>query len=143
MTISSVTRIGAFLPGMAAVVMTTSEFAITLVIIFSQQATSITMGNEARIITKATFVAQERMAGLITQKRLHIGEEEGEVQDAIPPLKWKEIVEESAIEGMKKITVLVLWKEGDRDRDLRSRALWRRLGLGLDAVVLICGCVLG
>ena len=30
--------------------------AITLVIIFSQQAISINMGNEARIITKATLV---------------------------------------------------------------------------------------
>ena len=93
--------------------------AITLVIIFSQQAVSLNMGNEARIITKATFVAQERMAGLITQKRLPIGEEEGEVQEAIPPLKWKQIVEESETEGMQKITVLVLWTEGDRDRDVR------------------------
>jgi general secretion pathway protein I len=93
--------------------------AITLVIIFSQQAASITMGNEARIITKATFVAQERIAGLIAQERLPIGEEEGEVPEAIPPLKWKQMVEESATEGMKKITVLILWKEGDRDRDLR------------------------
>jgi general secretion pathway protein I len=93
--------------------------AITLVIIFSQQAASITVGNEARIITKATFVAQERMAGLITQDRLPIGEAEGEVPEAIPPLKWKAIVEESATEGMKKITVIVLWKEGDRERDVR------------------------
>ena len=93
--------------------------AITLVVIFSQQATSIKVGNEARIITKATFVAQERMAGLITQKRLPIGEEEGEVAEAIPPLKWKHIVDESETEGMKKITVLVLWKEGGRERDVR------------------------
>jgi general secretion pathway protein I len=93
--------------------------AITLVVIFSQQATSITMGNEARIITRATFLAQERMAGLITQKRLAIGEEEGEVQEAIPPLKWKQIVEESATEGLHRLTVLVQWKEGDRERDLR------------------------
>lgn len=93
--------------------------AITLVVIFSNQATSINVGNEARIITKATFVAQERMAGLITRKRLPIGEEEGEVPESIPPLKWKQIVEESETEGMQKITVLVLWKEGDRDRDVR------------------------
>ena len=93
--------------------------AITLVVIFSQQATSIKVGNEARITTKATFVAQERMAGLITQRRLPIGEEEGEVAEAIPPLKWKEIVEESATEGMKRVTVLVQWKERGRERDLR------------------------
>ena len=93
--------------------------AITLVIIFSQQATSINVGNEARIITKATLLAQERMSWIIAQKRLPIGEEEGEMQEAIPPLKWKQIVEESETEGMQKITVLVLWKEGDRERDLR------------------------
>jgi general secretion pathway protein I len=93
--------------------------AITLVIIFSQQATSINWGNEARIITKATFMAQERMTGVLVQDRLPIGDEEGEVQEAIPPLKWKTMVEESATEGMNKVTVLVLWKEGDRERDLR------------------------
>ena len=59
------------------------------------------------------------MSWIIAQKRLPIGEEEGEMQEAIPPLKWKQIVEESETEGMQKITVLVLWKEGDRERDLR------------------------
>jgi general secretion pathway protein I len=93
--------------------------AITLVIIFSQQAISINMGNEARIITKATLVARERMAGLITQERLPIGEEEGKVQEAIPPMKWKQMVEESSTEGMKKITVLIQWQDGDRERDVR------------------------
>ena len=93
--------------------------AITLVVIFSQQAISLNVGSEARIITKATFVAQERMAELITRKRFPIGEEEGEVPEAIPPLNWKQIFEESETEGMQKITVLVLWKEGDRDRYVR------------------------
>lgn len=93
--------------------------AITLVIIFSQQATSINVGSEARIITKATLLAQERMSWIIVQKRLPIGEEEGEMQEAIPPLKWKQIVEESATEGLYRITVLVQWKERDRERDLR------------------------
>jgi general secretion pathway protein I len=93
--------------------------AITLVVIFSQQAAGIKVGSEARIITKATFVAQERMTTLITQERLPIGEEEGEVQEEIPPLKWKQMVEESATEGLHRVTVLVQWKEGERDRDLR------------------------
>ena len=93
--------------------------AITLVVIFSQQATSIDWGNEARIITKATLLAQERMTGVLAQDSLSIGEEGGEVQEAIPAFQWKTIVEESETEGMKKITVLVLWMEGDRERDLR------------------------
>ena len=93
--------------------------AITLVIIFSQQATSISVGNEARVITKATLLAQERMTDLIAQERLPIGEEEGEIQEEIPPLKWKQMVEESATEGLQKITVSVLWREGERERDVR------------------------
>jgi general secretion pathway protein I len=93
--------------------------SVALVVVFSQQAASIAQGNEARIITKATLLAQERMAGLISTEDLTEGDEEGEVEDSIPPFKWKQMVEESNIEGMKKITVLVLWKEGDRERDLR------------------------
>ena len=93
--------------------------AISLVMIFSQQATSIDWGNEAKIITKATLLAEEHMAGLISQDRLPIGEEQGEVQEAIPPLQWRTMVEESATEGMKRVTVLVQWKERGRERDLR------------------------
>lgn len=93
--------------------------SLALVVIFSQQATSIDQGNEARIVTKATFLAQERMTALITQERLPIGEEEGEVQDSIPPFQWKAMVEESETEGMKRVSVIVLWKEGDRERDVR------------------------
>ena len=93
--------------------------SLVLVVLFSQQATSIDQGNEARIVTKATFLAQERMTELITQDRLSIGEEGGEMPDAIPPFRWKQMVEESETEGMKRVTVLVLWKEGDKGRDLR------------------------
>jgi general secretion pathway protein I len=90
-----------------------------LVVIFSQQARSIAQGNEARITTKAALLAQERMAGLITQEGLRSENEEGEVEDSIPPFTWKQMVEESNIEGMKKLTVIVLWKEGERERDVR------------------------
>jgi general secretion pathway protein I len=90
-----------------------------LVVIFSQQARSIALGNEARITTKASLLAQEQMAGLITEQRLRSGDEEGEVKDSIPLFKWKQMVEESNIEGMKKLTIIVLWKEGERERDVR------------------------
>lgn len=93
--------------------------SVALVVLFSQQATSISRGNEARIITKATFVAQERMAGLLAEGRLRLGAEEGEVEDSIPPFKWRELVEDSSIDGMKRLTIVVLWKEGERERDVR------------------------
>jgi len=93
--------------------------SIALVALFSQQAASIDRGNEARIITKATFLAQERMTGLLTQERLRVGEEEGEVPDSIPPFQWRTVVEDAETEGMKKLTVVVLWKEGDKERDVR------------------------
>jgi len=93
--------------------------SLTLVVIFSQQAASINRGNEARIITKATLLAQERMTDLIAQDQLRTGEDEGEIQDSIPPFRWKQMVEESAVEGMLKLTVIVLWKEGESERDVR------------------------
>jgi general secretion pathway protein I len=93
--------------------------SIALVALISQQAASIDRGNEARIITKATFVAQERMTTLLTQERLRLGEEEGEVPDGIPPFQWRTVVEDAEIEGMKRLTVVVLWKEGDKERDVR------------------------
>jgi len=93
--------------------------SLALVVIFSQQAASIDRGNEARIITKASLVAQERMTELLVQERLREGEDEGAVQDSIPPFRWKQVVEESAVEGMLKLTVIVLWKEGERERDVR------------------------
>jgi general secretion pathway protein I len=93
--------------------------SVVLVVVFSQQAASIAQGNEARIITKATLLAQERMANLLTEGRLRTGEEEGEEKDSIPPFTWKQQVEESTVEGMKKLTVIVQWKEGENERDLR------------------------
>jgi general secretion pathway protein I len=93
--------------------------SLALVVVFSQQARGIAQGNEARIIAKATLLAQERMAGLISDEDLMEGDEEGEVEDSIPPFTWKQLVEESNIEGIKKITVTVVWKEGERERDVR------------------------
>ena len=93
--------------------------SIALVALISQQAASIDRGNEARIITKAAFLAQEYMTGLISQERLREGEEEGEVPDSIPPFQWRTLVEDADAEGMKKLTVVVLWKEGDKERDVR------------------------
>jgi len=93
--------------------------SLALVVLFSQQATSLSRGNEARITTKAALLAQERMAGLLAEKRLSIGDEEGEVKDSTPPFKWRQQVEEGSIEGMKKLTIVVLWKEGEREREVR------------------------
>jgi general secretion pathway protein I len=93
--------------------------AVTLVVIFSHQTASIEGGNEAKLITKATLLAQERMAELIAQDRLPFGEEEGEYQDEIPLMIWKQMVEEGPREGMKRVTVLVQWQEGEHTRDVR------------------------
>jgi len=41
------------------------------------------------------------------------------VPDSIPPFQWRTLVEDADTEGMKKLTVVVLWKEGDKERDVR------------------------
>jgi prepilin-type N-terminal cleavage/methylation domain-containing protein len=57
--------------------------SLALVILFSQQATSLSRGNEARITIKASLLAQEHMAGMLAEKRLSIGDEEGEVKEVL------------------------------------------------------------
>ncbi|MBW2040059.1 MAG: prepilin-type N-terminal cleavage/methylation domain-containing protein [Deltaproteobacteria bacterium] len=92
--------------------------AIALVVVFSHQVASIDLGNEAMIITKATLLAQEKMTELIAQERLATGENEGEVQEGVPPFRWKTTVEDAEPEGMRRVMVIVKWKEGDKERDL-------------------------
>ena len=93
--------------------------AAALVTLFAQQAASIRQGNEARIVTRATFLAQERMAEVLARQRLQTGEEQGEVQEGSPAFQWRTAVEETDLTGMKRITVIVQWKEGEQGRDLR------------------------
>jgi len=93
--------------------------ALSLVVIFSHQATSIDLGNEARIVTKATFLAQEKMVELIAQESLEVERSADEVKEGWPVFKWETEVDESDQEGLKKVSVLLKWKEGGRERDLR------------------------
>lgn len=93
--------------------------ATALVVVLSHQAASIDVGNEAKIMTKATLLAQERMTALIAQEEVNVGVDEGEAEEGNPVFKWKTEVEESETEGMKRVTVVIAWKEGGREKDLR------------------------
>ena len=95
--------------------------ATALVILLSHQAASISLGNEARVLTKATLIAQERMAELMARRDLRVGEETGEVED-IPPFRWRTTVTEAEREGMLRLRVVVDWKEGERGRKVELTA---------------------
>lgn len=93
--------------------------SVALVVLFSQQATSLARGVESRVVTRATLLAQERMAEVLSQEDISEGEEEGEVADITPPLKWRQVVEEAPVEGMLRVTVIVAWQEGTHKREVR------------------------
>ena len=92
--------------------------ATALMVVFSHQATSMNLGNEARVLIKATLLAQEKMAELLAQGQLDMGTDTGEVEDGTPALKWKTSVEDSEQEGLMRVTVLVTWKARSKERDL-------------------------
>ncbi len=90
-----------------------------LVILFSQQTISLDRKNEGRIIAKASLLAQELMSRLISQDPLLFGEEEGEIKGSTPPFRWRTKVEEADdIEGLMRLTVVVMWKEGEKTYDV-------------------------
>ena len=93
--------------------------ALVLVTVFSHQAVSIDLGNEARVITRASFLAQEKMAELIAGAVQEIGSAEGDVEDGGVALHWRTEVEESAREGLMRVVVLVTWKERGGMRDVQ------------------------
>jgi general secretion pathway protein I len=93
--------------------------AIALITILSHQAISIDLGNEAKVVTRATLLAQERMVELLAQNEIDVGVNEGEVTEGTPIFKWVTKVEESEVEGMRSVEVVIKWKEGEREKDVQ------------------------
>lgn len=93
--------------------------ALVLVTVFSHQAVSIDLGNEARLITRATFLAQEKMAELLAGEVRELGSVEGDVEDAGIGFHWRTEIEESSREGLVRVVATVTWKERGSTRDVR------------------------
>jgi len=93
--------------------------ALVLVTVFSHQAVSIDLGNEARMITRAAFLAQEKMAEVLAAEVREIGSAEGDMEEGGISFHWRTDVEESGREKLVRVVALVAWKQGGSTRDVR------------------------
>jgi Tfp pilus assembly protein PilV len=92
--------------------------ATSLVVIFSHQARSIDLANEAKILVRATFLGQAKMAELLTEDRIDRVTDEGDVTGQGVPFRWRTSSEETSVEGLDRIAVSVEWEDGERKESL-------------------------
>ena len=86
--------------------------ALVLVAAFQNQAQSVSMGEEARYLTHAAFLAREKMAPLESREGSPGESETGTWEEPFEDFQWKTTVEETEIPLVNKITVTVGMKKG-------------------------------
>ena len=81
--------------------------ALVLVVTFQNQAQSISMSEESRYLTHAAFLAREKMAALESREAPAGVSETGTWEDPFGDFKWEVTVEDTEIDQVKKMTVIV------------------------------------
>ncbi len=84
-----------------------SILALVLVAAFRNQAQSVSMGEEARHLTHAAFLAREKMAGLESGQGDAGVPGSGSWEVPFEDFHWKATVEQTEISRIKKMTVTV------------------------------------
>ena len=82
------------------------------------QASSIHLVDEASQISVATLLAREKMAELESAGFPEPGKKSGPGGEAVPHLRWEQIVSSTEILNLRKAVIRVLWMEGTRERTL-------------------------
>lgn len=73
---------------------------------------------QIRDVTAATTLAQMKMEELASNVADLPAESSGNFGDEAPEFSWRAMAEETDIEGLKKITVVVLWQRGNRQQSV-------------------------
>ncbi len=73
---------------------------------------------QIRDVTAATTLAQMKMEELASNVMDLPAESNGDFGDEAPEFSWRAVAEETDIEGLKKITVTVLWQRGNRQQSV-------------------------
>ncbi len=96
--------------------------AIALVVILHSYGLGVSMANESQDFSLATLFAQEKMAEIEMEGFPEIGEKEGDFGEEYPSgsetllgwrprFTWKEIVAETPMEELRKVTLTISWDE--------------------------------
>lgn len=102
------------------VMIAVAVLAITLTVLFGSQSQSLSLAAEAKFNTKATFLAELKMAELesgITE----LQNDEGDFGEEYPAFGWKVEVEDADLstpeyledldDSIKRVTLTILWQD--------------------------------
>ena len=84
--------------------------AIALVAVFQMQSQSISMAGESRFMTKASLLAQSKMAGIEAETSLGNQSQKGDFAPDYPEYAWTIQVTDTQIAKLKRIEVNVFNK---------------------------------
>ena len=68
--------------------------------------------------TEAINLARAKMEELLASIDEQPSEQEGDFGDAFPQFKWRAQISDSQVEGLRTVTVTVIWFEGANEREV-------------------------
>ena len=97
------------------IMITIAIVGIALVGIIRALAMSVDVCNKSRNISIATLLAKGKMAETESRGFPDVEEITGDFGEEYPGFKWERSISEIGIEGLRKVTVRVLWQEGESE----------------------------
>ncbi|MBW2644846.1 MAG: type II secretion system minor pseudopilin GspI [Deltaproteobacteria bacterium] len=90
--------------------------AIALVAVFRSQAQSISIANEARLATTASFLAQSKMAEI---ESMGVEGTDGDFGEDFSNYRWEVSTSDTELKDLTKVKLIVTWKKGNFVRERR------------------------
>ena len=110
------------------VLLALAVLSISLVTLLGLQVASIGLVDHAQRLTRATLIAQSRMAETLGGRDFSLGSDYGSVEDDARDVTWQwettieevrvPVLEEADVKGMLQVTVRVRWADGARRREV-------------------------
>ncbi len=104
------------------ILLSVSLIGLVLIAISEFQAKGMDIARETIEITKATLLGKEKMVewerGLISD-----GGGDGDFGEDFPDYRWNMKVEETEIQGLKKVSLIITWRSGNRNRQFEIEKL--------------------
>ncbi len=98
--------------------------AMALVVLLHAHVTNLRMADHTGLKTTAVLLAEKRIAGLESSGVRSIGMREGDFMELHPGFFWRELISpvrvgNQVLTGLSRVEVVVSWKEGQREENVR------------------------
>lgn len=107
--------------------------AIGLVALVRVQVITIRMTERAARLSRAVRLAETKLAETLAAEKREIGAREGTDDEQSPAMRWRVLTRatkaaaltDAGVEGMREVTVVVTWPDGEREQVVQLGALAR------------------